>query len=158
MSLPGPRELWNSARAALPAVAQIKLEEFARNELTDEDRAKLAHAGNDLEEQLEMLKDLYFNKVPPGNELIKLRGLDRRGTEGRQSVGTGITNVQSARSVHDIDFRVRPILTDARRQQFTYFLNNPIKHFHALNHHQSLLNIAARLQHTTVPIGDFSER
>jgi Asp-tRNA(Asn)/Glu-tRNA(Gln) amidotransferase C subunit len=78
MSLPGPRELWNSAHAALPAVAQIKLEEFARNELTDEDRAKLAHAGNDLEEQLEMLKDLYFNKYHP-EELIKLRGLDRRG-------------------------------------------------------------------------------
>jgi hypothetical protein len=80
MSLPGPRELWNSAHAALPAVAQIKLEEFARNELTDEDRAKLTHAGNDLEEQLEMLKDLYFNKYHP-EELIRLRGLDRRGSK-----------------------------------------------------------------------------
>jgi hypothetical protein len=77
MSLPGPRELWNSARGALPAVAQIKLEDFARNELTAEDSAKVQRAG-DLEEQLEMLKDLYFNKYHP-EELIKLRALDRRG-------------------------------------------------------------------------------
>jgi hypothetical protein len=78
MSLPGPRELWNSARTALPAVALIKLEDFARNELTEEDRAKLQHTGDDPDEQLEMLKDLYFNKYHP-DELKRLRQLDRRG-------------------------------------------------------------------------------
>jgi hypothetical protein len=75
MSLPGPRELWN--RAALPEVARIKLDEFAKNELTAEDRANLRRASDDADEKLEILKDAYFKKYP--DELNKLRRLDRRG-------------------------------------------------------------------------------
>jgi hypothetical protein len=77
MSLPGPRELWNNARTALPDVARIKLEDFARTEMTAEDRANLKRAGDDPDEQLEMLKDAYFKKYP--DELKRLRRLDRRG-------------------------------------------------------------------------------
>jgi hypothetical protein len=78
MSLPGPRELWNNARVALPAIADIKLEDFARNELTAQDRAKV-HA-SDPDEQLEVLKELYFKKYHP-EELTRLHGLDRRGSK-----------------------------------------------------------------------------
>ncbi len=78
MSLPGSRELWNGARVALPAVPAIKLEDFDRNELTAEDRAKVR--ASDPDEQLEVLKELYFNKYHP-EELTKLRGLDRRGSK-----------------------------------------------------------------------------
>ncbi|HBI45145.1 MAG TPA: hypothetical protein DDY78_20150 [Planctomycetales bacterium] len=77
MTLPGPRELWNNARAALPDVVRIKLEDFARTEWTDEDRAKFQRAGDDPDEQLEMLKDAYFKKYP--DELKRLRRLDQRG-------------------------------------------------------------------------------
>ena len=77
MSLPGPRELWTKARTTLPAVVDIKLEDFFRNELTDADRAKFQSAGGDPDEQLEILKDAYFKKYP--EELKRLRRLDLRG-------------------------------------------------------------------------------
>ncbi len=75
MSLPGPPELWNSARGALPAVSDRTLEDFHRYELTEEDRARIRAA--DPEEQLEILKEAYFKKYP--EELSKLRRLDKRG-------------------------------------------------------------------------------
>jgi hypothetical protein len=80
MSLPGPRALWNNARNALPDVASKKLEDFAKNEMSDKDRAALQRAADDPEEQLEILKEAYFKSYP--NELKRLRRLDQRGTNG----------------------------------------------------------------------------
>jgi hypothetical protein len=75
MSLPGPRELWNSAR--LPFVARITLKDFARTELTDEERANLQRAGDDQVEYWETLKSIYFNRYP--EELKRLQRADLRG-------------------------------------------------------------------------------
>ena len=75
MSLPGPPELWNSAR--LPAVKRITLKDFAKTELTAEERGKLPRAGDDQEAYWEALKRIYFNRYP--EELKRLQRADLRG-------------------------------------------------------------------------------
>ena len=77
MSLPGPAELWNHARNALPNVPTVTLEEFYSTEITDADRARFNRAADDPDEQLEILKEAYFKKYP--DRLEKARRLDRRG-------------------------------------------------------------------------------
>jgi hypothetical protein len=79
MSLPGPRELWNSAR--LPFVERITLKDFARTELTDEERANLQRAGDDQAEYWETLKSIYFNRYP--EDLKRLQRADQRGLKGK---------------------------------------------------------------------------
>ena len=84
MSLPGPRELWDNARAALPAVTRSKLEDFAKYELTQEQRATLQSVREDQAERLEMLKGFYFSRYP--NELKRLQRSRSAWTEHWQTV------------------------------------------------------------------------
>ena len=82
MSLPGPRELWNNARAAaaLPDVPDRTLLQFAKSELTPAERAALHLGVADKPERLEILKEEYFKRHP--DELQRLRRLDRRPAAG----------------------------------------------------------------------------
>jgi hypothetical protein len=81
MSLPGPRELWNSAR--LPYVARITLKDFARTELTDEERANLQRASDDQAEYFETLKSIYFSRYP--EELKRLQRAEQRALKASKS-------------------------------------------------------------------------
>src|SRR5262249_52100871 len=73
MTLPGPRELWERARAALPDVPERTLFHFAMKELSPKDRERLrlgqaaAH---------EWLKKEFFKRHP--RELRRLEQLDHR--------------------------------------------------------------------------------
>ena len=75
MSLPGPRELWDNARTALPDVPARVLFAFGQSELSPEAKANLLQVGDEAE-QREILKQEYFKKYP--HELQRLRRLDRR--------------------------------------------------------------------------------
>jgi outer membrane protein OmpA-like peptidoglycan-associated protein len=77
MSLPGPRELWDNVRTALPDVPDRVLFAFGQSELSPEAKANLMQAGDDQAERREILKQEYFKKNP--RELQRLRRLDRRG-------------------------------------------------------------------------------
>ena len=83
MSLPGPRELWSNARAAaaLPDVPDRFLAQFAKTELTKEERAALHLGAADPTEKWEILKEEYFKRHP--EELQRLRRLDRRPAAGK---------------------------------------------------------------------------
>jgi hypothetical protein len=72
MSLPGPRDLWDSARLALPEVPGHLLRDFALAELSAEDRARLGLSVADPEASRERLKKAYFKRKP--RELERLRG------------------------------------------------------------------------------------
>jgi hypothetical protein len=76
MSLPGPPALWEGARAALPEVPGHVLRDFALNELTPADRARLGLSAADPEAGRQKLKEAFFQKHP--RELRRLRQLDRR--------------------------------------------------------------------------------
>lgn len=77
MSLPGPRELWDSARTALPDVPNRVLAALDKSELSPEAKASLLSVGDDMAERREILKEEYFKKYP--QELQRLRRLDHRG-------------------------------------------------------------------------------
>jgi hypothetical protein len=65
MSLPGPRELWDAARAALPEVPGHLLYQFALTELSEEDRAELELSAADPAGSRERLKKAYFKRKRP---------------------------------------------------------------------------------------------
>lgn len=64
MDLPGPRDFWDNTRDGLPDVPNQELRDFAKTELTPEDRAALKSAGDDRDEKREILKQAYFKKYP----------------------------------------------------------------------------------------------
>lgn len=75
MKLPGPRELWDKARAALPEVPDRTLRDFATAELTPQERADLNLSPDDPDSR-ERLKEAFFKKNP--RELERLKKIDRR--------------------------------------------------------------------------------
>jgi hypothetical protein len=75
MSLPGPRQLWQQARSALPDLPAHVLRDFALNELTAEERANLNLSASDPETSRERLKQEYYKRKP--HERERLRGKDR---------------------------------------------------------------------------------
>jgi hypothetical protein len=76
MTLPGPRELWDNARAALPEVPDRTLFHFVMSELSAEDRQKLPLSSDDPVVR-EKVKKKFFEKHP--RELRRLQQLDSRG-------------------------------------------------------------------------------
>src|SRR5262249_32143491 len=79
MSLPGPRELWESARAAaLPDVPERELWAFA-DELSREEREKLSLSPRE-PSAYDRMRQEYFRR-PPG-ELKRLHDLDERARVG----------------------------------------------------------------------------
>jgi hypothetical protein len=75
MSLPGPQELWESARTALPEVPDHDLRAFALTELSAEERKALNLSPNDPESR-DRLRQEYFRKHP--QELHRLRHPEHR--------------------------------------------------------------------------------
>jgi hypothetical protein len=75
LTLPGPRELWESVRSALPEVPDHILRDFAVAELSKEERASLQLSSVDPDSR-DRLKQAYFKKHP--QELSRLRRLDRK--------------------------------------------------------------------------------
>lgn len=72
MSLPGPGEIWQAARNALPDVPDRVLREFAVAELTTEERARLKLSLADPASR-DRIKQAYFKKHP--NELRRYKRL-----------------------------------------------------------------------------------
>jgi hypothetical protein len=80
MSLPGPRELWESARAAaLPDVPERELQAFAA-ELTAEERERLNLSPAD-PALYDRLRQEYFRRHP--HELKRLHDLEQKGRPGK---------------------------------------------------------------------------
>jgi hypothetical protein len=79
MTLPGPRELWDGARAALPEVPDRTLFHFAMTELSQEDREQLRLKPDDPIIR-EKVKRVFFEKHP--REKKRLEQLDFRGPGG----------------------------------------------------------------------------
>ncbi len=77
MTLPGPKELWDNARAALPEVPDGTLFHFAMTELSREEREGLPLSSNDPAAR-EKVKKKFFEKHP--RELKRLQQLDRHAT------------------------------------------------------------------------------
>lgn len=75
LTLPGPRELWDRAKAALPEVPERTLYHFLTNELTKEDRDRLRFSPGDPAAR-ERLKQEFFKRHP--RELRRLQQLDRK--------------------------------------------------------------------------------
>lgn len=73
MTLPGPRDLWERARAALPEVPDRTLFHFVMNELGDEERKSLQLKHGDAAAR-ERAKKAYFKRHP--RELRRLQYLD----------------------------------------------------------------------------------
>jgi hypothetical protein len=71
MSLPGPRELWESARAHLPDIPDRTLYQFVVTELTAKERAALGISIDDPAGSREKVKKAYYRK--------NARELQRRG-------------------------------------------------------------------------------
>ncbi len=64
MTLPGPKGVWEAARAALPEVPDRILRDFAMGELTDEERSRLNISLHDPSSSRDRLKQAYFRKHP----------------------------------------------------------------------------------------------
>lgn len=79
MRLPGPKALWDAARADLPDVPDRTLREFALTELSREERTSLGLSDADPAGR-ERLKQEFFKKNP--RELQRLRKLDRQSMTG----------------------------------------------------------------------------
>ncbi len=76
MTLPGPRELWDNARTALPEVPDRTLYHFVMSEMSEEEREKLPLSSGDPVVR-EKVKKKFFEKNP--RELKRLQRLDSRG-------------------------------------------------------------------------------
>jgi hypothetical protein len=76
MSLPGPKELWNNARAALPEVPERTLMHFVMTEMNRENRDRVSSELSDPAVREKVRKE-YFRKHP--RELKRLQQLDVRG-------------------------------------------------------------------------------
>jgi hypothetical protein len=74
MKLPGPPELWEKARSALPELPDRTLRDFAAAELTAKERADLQLSADDPDSR-ERLKEAFFKKHP--RELERLKKIDR---------------------------------------------------------------------------------
>jgi hypothetical protein len=66
LTLPGPHELWDSARAQLPDVPDRTLHQFAMKELTAEDRRRMGISLSDPHGSRERIKWAWFNKMYGG--------------------------------------------------------------------------------------------
>jgi hypothetical protein len=76
MKLPGPKDFWDKARAALPEVPDHVLRDFVLMELSPEERAELLIPAEDPEANRERIREAYFKKKP---ELLKKqRQIDSR--------------------------------------------------------------------------------
>jgi hypothetical protein len=75
MSLPGPRELWESARTELPEVPDRTLIDFAQLDLRPEERAAFGMHPADPAAR-DRLRQAYFDRNP--HELNRLRRIDRQ--------------------------------------------------------------------------------
>jgi hypothetical protein len=62
MSLPGPRTVWEAARASMPEVPDRILRDFAMGELSAEERARLNISTTDPTSSRDRLKQAYFKK------------------------------------------------------------------------------------------------
>jgi hypothetical protein len=81
MSLPGPRELWENAHAALPELPDRVLNQFAKEELSGQERSKLGLGDLGAEDRREVLKQEFFKRYP--HELQQYQKRDRRPTTFR---------------------------------------------------------------------------
>jgi hypothetical protein len=79
MSLPGPRELWESARTHLPDVPDRTLHQFALIELTPQQRADMGISLADPAGSREKIKKAYYKK--------HARELQRRGFDMKALLG-----------------------------------------------------------------------
>jgi hypothetical protein len=68
MKLPGSKEFWDKARAALPEVPDHVLRDFVVMELSPEERHELQMTPDDPEASRERIREAYFKKKP---ELLK---------------------------------------------------------------------------------------
>jgi hypothetical protein len=76
LSLPGPKDFWDRARAALPEVPDHVLRDFVLTELSPEERAELLAPGEDSQANRDRLREAYFKKKP--EMLQKQRQIDLR--------------------------------------------------------------------------------
>jgi hypothetical protein len=74
MKLPGPKEFWDKARAALPEVPDHVLRDFVVMELSPEERHELQVTADDPEASRERIREAYFKKKP--EQLKKQRQID----------------------------------------------------------------------------------
>src|SRR5262249_11796716 len=76
MKLPGPKDFWDRAWAALPEVPDHVLRDFVLMELSPEERAALLVPAEDPQANRDRLREAYFKKKP--EMLQKQRQIDSR--------------------------------------------------------------------------------